>query len=70
MILGVDVSTSITGFAVVADGQLVYYDSIDMRKQKNVFDKSILIKEKYLIFTKCIKLTTTTKKCGVIQNTL
>ena len=48
MILGVDVSTSITGFAVVADGQLVYYDSIDMRKQKNVFDKAILIKEKIL----------------------
>ncbi len=48
MILGVDVSTSITGFAVVADGQLVYYDSIDLRKQKNVFDKTIAIKEKIL----------------------
>ncbi len=48
MVLGVDVSTSITGFAVVADGQLVYYDSIDLRKHKNVFDKSIAIKEKIL----------------------
>jgi hypothetical protein len=48
MILGVDVSTSITGFAVVADGQLVYYDSIDLRKYKNVFDKTIAIKEKIL----------------------
>ena len=48
MILGVDVSTSITGFAVVADGQLVYYDSIDLRKHKNVFDKTIAIKEKIL----------------------
>ena len=48
MILGVDVSTSITGFAVVADGELVYYDSIDLRKQKNVFDKTIAIKEKIL----------------------
>ena len=48
MILGVDVSTSITGFAIVADGQLVYYDSIDLRKQKNVFDKTIAIKEKIL----------------------
>jgi Holliday junction resolvasome RuvABC endonuclease subunit len=48
MILGVDVSTSITGFAVVADNQLVYYDSIDMRKHKNVFDKTIAIKEKIL----------------------
>ena len=41
MILGVDISTSITGFAVVADGQLVYYDSIDLRKYKNIFDKTI-----------------------------
>lgn len=48
MILGVDVSTSITGFAVVADEQLVYYDSIDLRKHKNVFDKTIAIKEKIL----------------------
>ena len=48
MILGVDVSTSITGFAIVADGQLVYYDSIDLRKHKNVFDKTIAIKEKIL----------------------
>ena len=48
MILGVDISTSITGFAVVADGQIVYYDSIDLRKYKNVFDKTIAIKEKIL----------------------
>jgi Holliday junction resolvasome RuvABC endonuclease subunit len=48
MILGVDVSTSITGFAVVADEQVVYYDSIDLRKYKNVFDKTIAIKEKVL----------------------
>ena len=48
MILGVDVSTSITGFAVVSDGQLLYYDSIDLRKHKNVFDKTIAIKEKIL----------------------
>ena len=48
MILGVDVSTSITGFAVVADEQLVYYDSIDLRKHKNVFDKTIAIKETIL----------------------
>ena len=46
MVLGVDVSTSITGFAIVADKQLVYYDSIDLRKHKNVFDKANAIKEK------------------------
>ena len=48
MILGIDISTSITGFAVVAEGQLVYYDSIDLRKYKNIFDKTIAIKEKLL----------------------
>ena len=48
MVLGIDVSTSITGFAVVADGQLVHYDSIDLRKHKNVFDKAIAMKEKIL----------------------
>ena len=48
MVLGVDVSTSITGFAIVAEEQIVYYDSIDLRKHKNVFDKSIAIKEKIL----------------------
>jgi hypothetical protein len=48
MILGVDISTSITGFAIVADNQLLYYDSIDLRKQKNVFDKTVAIKEKIL----------------------
>ena len=36
MILGIDISTSITGFAVVAEGELVFYDSIDLRKHKNV----------------------------------
>ena len=48
MILGIDISTSITGFAIVADGQIVYYDSIDLRKYKNIFDKTIAIKEKLL----------------------
>ena len=48
MILGIDISTSITGFAVVADGQLVFYDSIDLRKYKNIFDKTIAMKEKLL----------------------
>jgi Holliday junction resolvasome RuvABC endonuclease subunit len=48
MILGVDVSTSITGFAIVADGKLVYYDSVDLRKYKNVFEKGAVLKEKIL----------------------
>jgi hypothetical protein len=48
MILGVDVSTSITGFAVIAEGELVYYDYIDLRKEKNVFAKTLIIKEKIM----------------------
>ena len=46
MILGVDVSTSITGLAIVADGSIVYYDSVDLRKYKNVFEKGAVLKEK------------------------
>ncbi len=48
MILGVDVSTSITGFAIVTDNVLVYYDSIDLRKHKGFFAKTIAIKEKLM----------------------
>jgi Holliday junction resolvasome RuvABC endonuclease subunit len=48
MILGVDVSTSITGFAVIAEGELVYYDYVDLRKQKGVFAKTLAIKEKIM----------------------
>jgi hypothetical protein len=45
MILGIDISTSITGFAVVGDGQILYYSSVDLRKHKGVFNKANVIKE-------------------------
>ena len=49
MVLGIDISTSITGFAVLNnEGELVYSDSIDLRKYKTVFRKSVEIKEKIL----------------------
>jgi Holliday junction resolvasome RuvABC endonuclease subunit len=48
MILGLDISTSITGVAIVADEQLLYYDSIDLRKHKDVFAKAIEMKEKIM----------------------
>ena len=48
MILGVDISTSITGFAIVADNQILYYDSVDLRKYKDIFEKTIAVKEKLL----------------------
>ena len=48
MILGLDISTSITGFAVIAEGQIVYYDSVDLRKEKDIFSKALAVKEKLL----------------------
>ncbi len=45
MVLGIDISTSITGFAVVGDGQLLHYSAIDLRKHKGVFAKAEAIKE-------------------------
>lgn len=45
MILGIDISTSITGFAIIKNDKLVYNQSCDLRKYKNVFDKADKIKE-------------------------
>ena len=45
MVLGIDISTSITGFAVAGDGQLLHYSSIDLRKYKGPFDKANALKE-------------------------
>jgi len=45
MILGIDISTSITGFAVVGDGQVLHYSSIDLRKYKGVFAKADAMRE-------------------------
>ncbi len=64
MILGVDVSTSITGFAVVADNVLVYYDSIDLRKYKNIFQKTVAIKEKLLDIFEMYQLDNDTRLGG------
>lgn len=48
MILGLDISTSITGVSVVAEGELVYYGSIDLRKFKGTFPKALEMKEKLM----------------------
>lgn len=45
MILGIDISTSITGFAVVGDGQLLHYSSINLKKYKGAFAKAEALKE-------------------------
>ena len=64
MVLGIDVSTSITGFAVVAEGELLYYDSVDLRKQKNIFDKTLVFKEKLLDIYEMYQLDNESKFVG------
>ena len=49
MILGIDVSTSITGLAVLnSDGELIEYSSVILKNEKDIFMKGILIKEKLI----------------------
>ena len=45
MVLGIDVSTSLTGFAVVGDGQLLHYSAVDLRKHDGPFKKAIALRE-------------------------
>ena len=45
MILGIDISTSLTGFAVVGEGQLLHYSAVDLRKHKGVFAKAEALRE-------------------------
>jgi hypothetical protein len=47
MILGLDISTSITGVTVLSeDGSIEYNFAIDTRKYKNFFDKIEVVKDK------------------------
>ena len=49
MILGLDISTSITGYTVLdSAGKLVEYGSIDTRKYKNFFTKVGVVEEKLI----------------------
>lgn len=49
MILGLDVSTSITGATILdRNGDIVYNEAWDTRKFKNIFEKAAAIKEKIL----------------------
>ena len=48
MILGIDISTSITGFAVIGEEQVVYYGSVDLRKEKDTFAKALAVKKKLM----------------------
>ena len=49
MILGIDVSTSITGFAIVDnEGKIVLSEACDLRKNKDFFSKCLAMREKIL----------------------
>jgi Holliday junction resolvasome RuvABC endonuclease subunit len=49
MILGIDVSTSITGFAIIdQQGKMVLSEACDLRKYKDFFSKCLVIRGKIL----------------------
>tara|TARA_R100001082_G_scaffold3433_1_gene2779 strand:- start:276 stop:803 length:528 start_codon:yes stop_codon:yes gene_type:complete len=45
MILGLDVSTSITGYTIVDNGKIILNGAWDTRKYKNFFDKVVHVKD-------------------------
>ena len=47
VVLGLDISSSITGFALVDidSGELLFYDHIDLRKKKCVFEKAEAVRK-------------------------
>ena len=48
MILGLDVSTSITGYTILDyDGNVVACDHIDLRKEKNFGEINLLLKKEH-----------------------
>ena len=49
MILGLDISTSITGLAIVdKSGKMLYTNHIDTRKEKNIFEKANKVRNSLL----------------------
>ena len=49
MILGIDVSTSITGFAIIdKDGKILFSEASDLRRDKTFFSKCLTIRTKIL----------------------
>lgn len=49
MILGIDVSTSITGFAIVdPEGKIVFSEACDLRRYKTFFSKCLVMRAKIL----------------------
>jgi len=47
MLLGLDISTSITGITILdKEGEIVYNDALDTRKYKSMFEKARTLQEK------------------------
>ena len=47
MILGLDISTSITGATIIDDsGKVIYNEAWDLRKYKDFFEKATVVKNK------------------------
>ena len=47
MILGLDISTSITGITILdKEGEILYNDALDTRKYKSMFEKARNLQEK------------------------
>ena len=57
MILGLDISTSITGFTILdKEGEIVYNDALDTRKYKSMFEKARNLQEKLKEIKKSYKI--------------
>ena len=57
MILGIDVSTSITGITILdKDGEILECSHIDLRKEKNFFKKAELVETALIRATELIDI--------------
>ena len=57
MILGLDISTSITGITILdKEGEIIYNDALDTRKYKSMFEKARNLQEKLKEIKKIYKI--------------
>ena len=57
MLLGLDISTSITGITILdKEGEIIYNDALDTRKYKSMFEKARTLQEKLKEIRKSYKI--------------
>jgi len=57
MLLGLDISTSITGITILdKEGEIIYNDALDTRKYKSLFEKARTLQEKLKEIKKSYKI--------------